>query len=176
MADMNLPAPLPLPDPEPAPVVPMSTTPARPVLANGVRVSDADRESVAARLREAAADGYLSMPEADDRLAAAYAAITRAELTVLTTDLPAPAAESAPVVLGRGGLTPRGRRRLAIHAAIIAVLAVNLIVRFVISGAPFFWPVFPITLLLGTLLVHYAFARRPTWSEVQAVSRGTSTV
>ena len=173
---MNLPAPLPLPDPEPVPAVPVSITKPRPVMANGVRVSDADRESVATRLREAAADGYLSMPEADERLTAAYAAVTRAELAVLTTDLPAPAAEAAPVVLGRGGLTTRGRRRMAIHAAIVAVLAVNLIVRFVISGAPFFWPVFPITLLLGTLLVHYAFARRPTWSEVQAFSRGTSAV
>jgi uncharacterized membrane protein len=65
---------------------------------------------------------------------------------------------------------------MAIHAAIIAVLALNLIVRFVLSGAPFFWPIFPITFLLGTLLVHYAFARRPTWSEVQALSRGTSAV
>ncbi len=177
---MSLPAPLPLPLPEPQPdsepvqIVKAQAIRSKPVMANGVRVSDSDRESVAARLREAAADGYLSMPEADERLAAAYAAITRAELAVLTTDLPAPAAEAAPVVLGRGGLTPRGRRRMAIHAAIVAVLAVNLIVRFVISGAPFFWPVFPITLLLGTLLVHYAFARRPTWSEVQAFSRGTS--
>jgi hypothetical protein len=168
---MNLPAPLPVPEPDaPKPV----TVAVRPVVVNGIRVSDADREVVATRLREAAADGYLTMPEADDRMAAAYAAVTRAELAVLTTDLPAPAAEASPVVLDRAGLTRRARRRLTIHAAIVAVLAVNLIVRFVISGAPFFWPVFPITLLLGTLLLHYAFARRPTWSEVQALSRGTS--
>ncbi|MGI5130944.1 DUF1707 SHOCT-like domain-containing protein [Pseudonocardia sp. CA-107938] len=146
--------------------------PARPVLADGVRVSDADREAVAARLRDAAADGYLTMPEADERLVAAYAAVTRAELATLTTDLPAP--PPAPVEIGRGGLTPRARRRLAVHAAIVAVLAMNLIVRFVLSGAPFFWPIFPITLLLGTLLLHYAFARRPTWSDIQAVNRGTT--
>lgn len=157
---MNLPAPLPVP------------TPAVPV--RGVRASDAERETVATVLREAAADGRLSMPEADDRLAAAYAAVTRADLAVLTTDLPAPATADAPVRLDRAGLTPRARRRLAIHAAIVAVLAVNLVVRFVISGAPFFWPIVPITFLLGTLLLHYAFARRPTWSDVQAVGRAVT--
>lgn len=166
---MNLPAPLPVPDPvSPRTIVTQPVT-VRPVA--GVRVSDADREKVATRLREAATEGYLTMPEADDRLAAAYAAVTRAELATLTTDLPAPVAESAPVTLDRAGLTPRARRRLTIHAAIIAVLAVNLVVRAVITGMPFFFPIIPLVL---TLLLHYALARRPTWSEVQAFSRGTS--
>ncbi|MDN5857025.1 MAG: DUF1707 domain-containing protein [Pseudonocardia sp.] len=144
---MNLPAPLP---------------------EHGLRVSDADRESVATRLRDAASDGYLSMPEADDRLAAAYSAVTRAELAVLPTDLPATASAPAAVALDRAGVTWQARRRLAIHAAIVAVLAVNLIVRFAITGAPFFWPIFPITAMLATVLLHYAIARRPTWSQVQA--------
>ena len=52
------------------------------------RASHADREHVADRLREAAGDGRLSIDELDERLDAAFAARTYAELDVLTSDLP----------------------------------------------------------------------------------------
>ena len=51
------------------------------------RASDADRDRVAAALRAAFADGRLTMPELEERLAAAYAAKTDAELATLTRDL-----------------------------------------------------------------------------------------
>jgi hypothetical protein len=53
-----------------------------------VRASDADRELVAETLRQAAGDGRLTLGEFDQRLEAAHAAKTYAELEKLTEDLP----------------------------------------------------------------------------------------
>jgi hypothetical protein len=53
------------------------------------RASDAERDAVAERLRDAGADGRLEPEELEERLAAAYSARTHGELTVLTEDLPA---------------------------------------------------------------------------------------
>lgn len=53
-----------------------------------LRVSDADREQVAERLREAAGEGRLTVDELDERVEAAYAARTGADLAPLTADLP----------------------------------------------------------------------------------------
>jgi hypothetical protein len=64
----------------------MSTSPAVPD--PHLRASDADRERIADRLREAAADGRLTMDELDERLDAVYAAKTYAELAPITHDLP----------------------------------------------------------------------------------------
>jgi hypothetical protein len=70
-----------------------------------LRVTDNDRERVASTLRVAAGEGALSVEELDERLSAAYSAVTRAELLHLVSDLPslpgaapaaAPAALKAP--------------------------------------------------------------------------------
>lgn len=53
-----------------------------------VRASDGERVAVIERLERAMAQRRLSAEEFDDRVAAAYAATTRAELTALTRDLP----------------------------------------------------------------------------------------
>ncbi|MFD7287309.1 DUF1707 domain-containing protein [Streptomyces sp. NPDC059863] len=55
------------------------------------RASDAERERVAERLREAMAEGRLDMEEFDQRLEAAFTARTHGELAPLVRDLPAPA-------------------------------------------------------------------------------------
>ena len=52
-----------------------------------VRVADADRERAAAVLQSAFADGRLTKPELEERLAAAYAAKTDAELEPVVYDL-----------------------------------------------------------------------------------------
>jgi Domain of unknown function (DUF1707) len=54
-----------------------------------VRASDADREEVAERLRDATAEGRLTADELDERLEALYAARTYGELDALVADLPA---------------------------------------------------------------------------------------
>jgi hypothetical protein len=53
-----------------------------------LRASDADRERVAARLRRAYDEGRIDLSEFDERVAAAYAARTYAELSPPTADLP----------------------------------------------------------------------------------------
>jgi hypothetical protein len=75
----------------------MSSSPAVPE-PQKLRASDADRERVAEVLREAAGDGRLTMDELDERLDAAYAAKTYAELEPVTHDLPDAGAAAAPAV------------------------------------------------------------------------------
>jgi hypothetical protein len=53
-----------------------------------MRASDDDREGVAGRLRDAHAEGRLTMEEFEERLDTAYAAKTLGELAVVTRDLP----------------------------------------------------------------------------------------
>ena len=57
-----------------------------------LRASDADRERVAEALREAYAEGRLTVDEHSDRVDAVYAAKTLGELVPLTKDLPSHAA------------------------------------------------------------------------------------
>jgi len=54
----------------------------------GIRASDMDRESVVAILREAHAEGRLTLDEFEERTSAAYAAKTWGDLEDLTADLP----------------------------------------------------------------------------------------
>lgn len=57
-----------------------------------LRASDADRQRVADRLRQAMDEGRLTLLEYDERLRAAYAALTYGELAKVTSDLPTPTA------------------------------------------------------------------------------------
>lgn len=85
----------------PGAALPAVPEPARPT---GLRAADRDREAVAEQLRDAAGDGRLDFDELDQRLGAAYAAKTHAELEPLVVDLAAPkparlAAPAPPPVL-----------------------------------------------------------------------------
>jgi|HubBroStandDraft_1064217.scaffolds.fasta_scaffold08414_3 hypothetical protein len=53
-----------------------------------VRVGDADREAIAAQLREHYADGRLTLDELNERLDQTFAAKTKADLDVVMRDLP----------------------------------------------------------------------------------------
>ena len=55
---------------------------------NNVRVSDADRDGVAAQLREHYAQGRLSLDELNERLDRVFASRTNLELASVTADLP----------------------------------------------------------------------------------------
>jgi hypothetical protein len=55
---------------------------------NNVRVGDADREAVAAQLREHYADGRLTLEELNERIDETFAAKTKADLNTVMRELP----------------------------------------------------------------------------------------
>ena len=123
---------------------------------DAVLASDAEREHVTDRLRAAAAEGRLTLVEADERQAAAYAARTRDELVPLVSDLPRPARPPRP---RRGPLTPRARRILAVHGGVTAAVFLLLVLSWLLGAAPFV-PVGPVLLMLLILFVHSRRAER----------------
>jgi hypothetical protein len=112
---------------------------------NSIRASDAEREEVARIVQAAGGDGRLTLAETEERLAGVYNARFRHELKQFTEDLPAPA--PAPP-------RPWPTGPLAVHAAIVIVLATVLIARWVVSGVPYFWPAFPLFWLVASLVLH----------------------
>ncbi|MER6257280.1 DUF1707 domain-containing protein [Streptomyces sp. NPDC001584] len=74
-----------------------------------LRASDADRDRVVERLRDAVAEGRLDMEEFEERLDAAYKSRTYAELEPLTRDLPAPAGGPVARPPAAGGESWTGR-------------------------------------------------------------------
>jgi hypothetical protein len=101
-----------------------------------LRVSDREREEVVEALRKHAGEGRLDVPELDQRLEAAYAARTQAELEPLTADLP-------PLTPAR---RPAGPRRTEWRRHVLAFVAVNLLLVgiWAASGAGYFWPIWPL--------------------------------
>jgi hypothetical protein len=73
----------------------MTDSPESRAPVQAIRVADAEREALAERLRDAAAEGRLDMSELEERLTAAYAAKTRGDLEALVADLPATRAAEA---------------------------------------------------------------------------------
>lgn len=142
---------------------------------NPIRASDAEREQTAARLREAADEGRLTLAELDDRLSSVYAARMRHELDPLVADLPRPAVPAASVVPRRRGLAElsrSGRLALSVHAVLVLALAVAVISRWVATGMVFFWPVFPIFWALVSLAVHARLRGVGAWRPVSSASAG----
>ena len=104
-----------------------------------LRASDAEREEVAERLRNAAVEGRLLAEELEERLAASLTARTHGELDALVADLPAPrpAHRKSRVPL------PRTAPEFAL-AIVVAMLAVLVLIALalVIAGVFFlggFW-------------------------------------
>lgn len=97
----------------------------------GVLASDAERERVALVLRDAAAEGRLTLEELSDRVAAAYSSRTSTQLDVLTRDLPRLATVTALperrsrtrwVIAVMSGAKRKGRWRPSSHCAAVAVM------------------------------------------------------
>jgi hypothetical protein len=91
------------------------------------RASDADRERTSVRLRDAAADGRLTIEELDERLELAYTSRTRGELDRLTRDLGAAAPAAAPrqrrrLIAVLSGAALAGRVRLEGVLHVVAVM------------------------------------------------------
>ncbi|MGH3671690.1 MAG: DUF1707 domain-containing protein, partial [Pseudonocardiaceae bacterium] len=105
--------------------------------------------------RDAAERGMLTLTEADERQAAAYAAKIRADLAGLTDDLPVPSPELPARPDPNRPLHPAVRKRLAVHAVLAVALATLLIVRWALGPVPWFWPAAPMFWLAVSLVLHY---------------------
>ncbi|MEV6601048.1 DUF1707 domain-containing protein [Actinoplanes sp. NPDC051346] len=116
-----------------------------------LRTSDAEREQVATILRAAMAEGRLTLSEGEERLSAGYAATYRDELAPLTADLPDGGRRALAETPQARAATRRDVRR---HAGAVALLAVLLVGVWALSGAHFFWPVFPLAFLVIGLMKH----------------------
>ena len=101
-----------------------------------VRVGDADREAIAAQLREHFADGRLTLDELNERLDQTFAAKTRADLNVVMRDLPHVAWQGTrdlarPGLAGRSGWDHAGgddrQRRPFSFAPMMALVWVALV-------------------------------------------------
>ena len=68
-----------------------------------LRVSDAEREAVVERLRQASVEGRLTLAELTERTEAAYLAVTYRELAQVTADLPDPGCARRPPPVPRTG-------------------------------------------------------------------------
>lgn len=102
-----------------------------------MRVGDAEREAAASELREHYASGRLTLDELNERLDKAFAAKTRADLSVLMTDLPsarpgwaaAGARPGAPVGIGSSGAggsgAPRGGPARAAGAILVTLVVMG---------------------------------------------------
>jgi hypothetical protein len=120
-----------------------------------MRVSDADRQAAADRLRAAMGEGRLDLLEYDSRLARAYSALTYGDLEPLFTDLPAhpvPAVAAAPAPRAASRAVPvvrTGFAGLPLALKILwgiwaGVVLINLTVWLLISvgngDLDYFWP------------------------------------
>jgi hypothetical protein len=95
-----------------------------------LRASDADRELVAERLRQATAEGRLTPNELEHRLGAALSAQTYGELDALVADLPSGAVTRG----GRSSILPWIPPVVALALAIPLALIVLALVLFVVTG------------------------------------------
>jgi Domain of unknown function (DUF1707) len=102
------------------------------VVAGELRVADADRERVAARLGQAHAEGRLTLAEYDERVRAAHGAVVGSDLLPLTADLPAEAPARPGGAVGAEARPSRSPMRAAV-AVWAAVSVLNLVIWVAVS-------------------------------------------
>ncbi|HWM09894.1 MAG TPA: DUF1707 domain-containing protein [Solirubrobacteraceae bacterium] len=105
-----------------------------------ILASDPEREVVADALRAAGVEGRLDAVELEERLGAAYGARTRADLLPLLADLPQPAPQP-----------PKGKSKSDAEPpwfAPVIPLAILLVAIWALTGAGYFWPMWPIGFVL----------------------------
>ena len=102
-----------------------------------VRASDAERDAVVESLRGHAQAGRLTSDELEERVGLALAAKTRADLATLQQDLPQPARRIAPRP------RPRQEHRHGGPPPFVPI-AILLIVIWAVTGAGYFWPIWPL--------------------------------
>jgi Domain of unknown function (DUF1707) len=122
-----------------------------------LRVSDADRERAAERLRTGHADGRLDLAEFQERLDRCYDSKTVGELAELVSDLPRPQ-------------EPRRRRLLAwarpSYVPRLVPLLIALLVLSAATGHHVFWLWVPLMFLFWRMSWWPRRRRRRRWEEI----------
>jgi hypothetical protein len=140
--------------------------------ARDMRVSDAERERVAAFLRDQALEGRLDNDELEERLGLAYGAVTAGDLERLIADLPHTRVPAATRMAPRRREPPRtllgvslGLAALAAIAApgLIGLAAIILVAMGIaaVAAVAALGFVFGPFILIGLLIVLAARRRRP---------------
>lgn len=114
-----------------------------------MRISDADRERVAERLREHYAEGRLSSDELEERITTTLSAKTYGDLSQVLADLPEPA--PAPPYSQPGAAAPWGQRRTVVYRRgprLLPLALIALAAALVLPGVGFVFLVFFKLLLL----------------------------
>jgi Domain of unknown function (DUF1707) len=119
-----------------------------------LRASDADRDAVVSRLRDAAAEGRLDPEELEERVDAALRARTYGELSRLVADLPGDTAAARPRGLARTALIGAG----VVAAATVAVAVVAIVALLVVAAAAW-WMVW-----VAVWLLCCGSRRRASWA------------
>lgn len=120
-----------------------------------MRASDADRERLLEELNRHAAEGRLRHDELEQRVAAALEARTVEALADLRADLPA---------LGKPQSDDLGE-----HLRVFAAVQLLLVAIWALTGADYFWPVWPFVGWGAALLLHAACDRGPARSRPRAI-------
>src|SRR5436305_12487255 len=126
----------------------MSAAPRDP---DPARASAPQREEYAQISRAAMTEGRLTLEEGEERLAQVYAAKYRDELSPLTADLPDGGRQA---LFDTPEVHAAFRRGMTRHIGVVAIVAGVLVGLWVLSGAHFFWPVFPLLFLWFGVLRH----------------------
>ncbi len=120
--------------------------------AGRVRTSDAERERIAGKLRNAMGEGRLTLEEGEQRLAAAYAATFRDEFAALTRDLPGDGRRTRADGPESRYPLPGNVRRLTGFVLFAGLILAGL---WVLSALLFFfWPVIPLVVLFTVVRRH----------------------
>jgi hypothetical protein len=102
----------------------------------GLRIGDAERRRVVDQLADHHAAGRLTLEEFEERMASAWTARTGADLDALGRDLPAqPPPSRAPATATRPRLDPHARTYLVVIALLWLI--------WLVTGAGYPWPVWP---------------------------------
>ena len=131
---------------------------------SSLRASDADRDAVAERLRQAAVEGRLEPHELEERLHTALRARTYGELDRLVGDLPPRAVPRSRPAVPAGGLV----LAMAVRIVVLLVVVAALMVAFAFTAA---WWLVGMIVWLSLRSRHSHRGRHSHWSSYSCWSR-----
>jgi hypothetical protein len=119
-----------------------------------LRASDAERERTVEVLRRHATTGRLDAVELEERLGRALAAVTRADLAATLADLPADERQAEPARAAAGRRARNAHHLQHLHhlphvrrgkqPSKVLLIAVLLVAIWAVTGAGYFWPIWPL--------------------------------